>query len=297
VLTRLAETQHGVFAIGQAEEAGISRDTIKHRVTTGRLTRCGPSVYRFAGTPVTWRGRVAAAVLSVKGLAAASHLTAAHLWGVADRPERIEIVTARSSLIREGVIVHQSTDLQPGHTTKVDGILTTSTARTVADIGVPHGIGAAARFMDEGRRLGILDLQEAAELHHAIARKGRNGAGPARQLIAERLKWNEITESQLEDRFLRIVQRARLPRPVSQYWLKDNEVCVARLDFAYPQQRVAIELDGAAFHSDPASFRRDRERQNRIVLTGWKVLRFTWWDLLAGGAFVIDSVAEALTPN
>jgi very-short-patch-repair endonuclease len=51
------------------------------------------------------------------------------------------------------------------------------------------------------------------------------------------------------------------------------------VDFAFPESRVVVEVDGWAFHSDPEVFATDRKRQNAIALLGWQVLRFTWLDL------------------
>ena len=234
-------------------------------------------------------------VLSVDGLAAASHMTAGHLWGVLDRPDAIEVVVGRRGIRRDSFVVHQSTDLEPGHVTIVDGIPTTTAARTAIDIGVPHGLGSVARFVDEARRRGLLDLEDTARLHHRLARRGRNGVGPARTIIAERLQWDQITDSQLEDRFLRLIQRTGLPKPVSQHRVHDEVgLIIARLDFAYPERLVAVELDSIAHHTDRDSFRTDRRRQNRLILSGWTVLRFTWWDVLAGEEWVLDSLSAAL---
>jgi very-short-patch-repair endonuclease len=55
-----------------------------------------------------------------------------------------------------------------------------------------------------------------------------------------------------------------------------------------------VEIDGLAFHSDPADFGTDRERQNRIVLAGWRVLRFTWYDLRYRPQYVIETVVAEL---
>ena len=41
------------------------------------------------------------------------------------------------------------------------------------------------------------------------------------------------------------------------------------VDIAFPRQRVAIEIDGWAFHSDQPAFQNDRERQNWLALQGW----------------------------
>ena len=61
--------------------------------------------------------------------------------------------------------------------------------------------------------------------------------------------------------------------------------------------RLLIELDGAAFHSDHDRFQRDRTRQNRLVALGYTVLRFTYWDVLAGSDFVVDTLDRFLPPN
>lgn len=57
---------------------------------------------------------------------------------------------------------------------------------------------------------------------------------------------------------------------------------------------VAVEVDGWAWHSDPARFGRDRHRQNELVLGGWKVLRFTWHDLTHRPTKVIADIRAAL---
>jgi hypothetical protein len=50
---------------------------------------------------------------------------------------------------------------------------------------------------------------------------------------------------------------------------------ISYLDIAFPDAKLAIEIDGRAFHGDAVAFVRDRWRQNDIVLCGWRVLRFT----------------------
>jgi very-short-patch-repair endonuclease len=47
------------------------------------------------------------------------------------------------------------------------------------------------------------------------------------------------------------------------------------LDFALPESDIAIECDGAAYHSSPAQKRRDLKRQREIENLGWQVVRFT----------------------
>jgi very-short-patch-repair endonuclease len=180
----------------------------------------------------------------------------------------------------------------------VSGIPTTTPARTLVDIGVPHGIGATGSCLDEARRRDLVTLEEVARVLHQVARKGRNGVGATRRILSERLAWDQITDSQLEDRFLRLIQRSDLPEPDGQFVVRDEAGgFVARVDFAYPDAALLVELDGAAYHSDRETFQRDRLRQNRLVSLGYRVLRFTYWDVLATPDFVVDTVASFLPRN
>ena len=55
---------------------------------------------------------------------------------------------------------------------------------------------------------------------------------------------------------------------------------VVEIDIAFPGRRIALELDGFAFHSDATAFRKDVRRGNWLMADGWTVRRFTWDDLL-----------------
>jgi very-short-patch-repair endonuclease len=69
---------------------------------------------------------------------------------------------------------------------------------------------------------------------------------------------------------------------------------IARIDAAYPERRIAVEVDGFEAHSSPEAFQRDRTRQNRLVALGWTVLRFTWADVVQRPAIVAQTIREAI---
>lgn len=52
-----------------------------------------------------------------------------------------------------------------------------------------------------------------------------------------------------------------------------------------------IEADSSAWHGSRAALRRDAQRYNEMVRTGWIVLRFTWEDVMLGP----ERVREVLT--
>ena len=66
------------------------------------------------------------------------------------------------------------------------------------------------------------------------------------------------------------------------------------VDIAFVRERLAIEIDGWAWHSAPDRFARDRRKQNEMTQAGWTVLRFTWLDLTTRQAEVIRDVRRAL---
>ena len=78
-------------------------------------------------------------------------------------------------------------------------------------------------------------------------------------------------------------------------WQLHYRVNGYELDVAFPIRRVAVEVDGWAWHQDRKAFQNDRQRQNCLVLAGWTLLRFTWYDLTYRPAQVIAEIRAALT--
>ncbi len=63
---------------------------------------------------------------------------------------------------------------------------------------------------------------------------------------------------------------------------------------AFPDAKVAIEVDGWAWHVDAARFRNDRRKVNALVRAGWTLLRFTWHDLTTRPAECLAEILDAL---
>jgi very-short-patch-repair endonuclease len=51
-----------------------------------------------------------------------------------------------------------------------------------------------------------------------------------------------------------------------------------------------VEVDGYAYHRSPQAFEDDRERDVRLQVAGWRVLRFTWTQITRRGAWVAASI-------
>jgi very-short-patch-repair endonuclease len=125
--------------------------------------------------------------------------------------------------------------------------------------------------------------------------RGRPGATPFRELARERTGVG-VSESVLETRLLRLIRAAGLPLPVPQYEVRVDGKLIARVDFAYPDRRIALEADGYAFHAGKSDWSRNLARQNALTRLRWRMLHFTWDDVRARPETVIALIAE-LSPK
>jgi hypothetical protein len=282
-LISMARAQYGLFTREQATAAGLNARTLEKRVESGVYERVLPGVYGIAGAPDTWYRRVLTAVFGATEPAAASHRTAAYLWGMTDRrPEVIEVAARRHLRVkRMRYRIRESKDLRSSDIVVVDGVPTTMAVRTVVDLGASSPAWLVERCLDTGLRKQLFDIWDVQRFIMRVARKGRNGIGTIRPLVEERLTWKGITESDLEDLLRRVVSTTAYPMPDPQFTLLDTDgEFVGRYDFAYPSRLSIIETDSEGYHMDAVSFQRDREKQNRAQLLGWTVYRVTWRQLI-----------------
>jgi hypothetical protein len=84
------------------------------------------------------------------------------------------------------------------------------------------------------------------------------------------------TGSPLESDFLRLFHRLKVPIPVAQYGVPPFGEAWYWLDFAYPDLKVAIEIDSEEWHfGDHEVFEADRARWNQLLCWGWRPITFT----------------------
>lgn len=103
----------------------------------------------------------------------------------------------------------------------------------------------------------------------------------------------EQPDSRLEIRMYSLLRSAGLPPARFQHWV----LCRGedyRIDFAYPDRMVAIEVDGFEKRSTPEAMQRDLDRQNDLVEAGWTVVRFTWHDIVRRPRRVATRIARVL---
>ena len=86
----------------------------------------------------------------------------------------------------------------------------------------------------------------------------------------------------------------QLPVPVRQYEIRDGRKVIARLDFAFPEQRIAVEADSYRWHSGRIPWERELNRRNELRRRGWLVIHVTDRQMRERPSRVIGDVREAL---
>jgi hypothetical protein len=295
-----AATHHGLMPTKVLRGQGLSHGQITYLARKGDIVRVRRGIYRQPDAPPSWEQDLLAACLAADGVA--SHRSARRLWlpeppgGHADdEPIEITVPRRRSSRL-PGATVHRSGDLNRAACTTRRRIPVTTPMRMLLDLGAVAGQDDVTAALDELVVSGIVALEAVSGELEAHARSGRSGIGPLRKALAAWPIEGGTTDSLPELAFLRLCQAAGLPLPEPQHWVVADGVR-RRVDFAYPGPRVAIEIDGYRFHTDREVFQDDRWRQNGLVGGGWRILRFTWHDVIRRPDYVATTVRRLLEPS
>lgn len=192
----------------------------------------------------------------------------------------------------ESVIIHWLQDpIPPEDITTIDGIPVTKPARTLLDLATVEPVEVVERCLDDAlrRRLVSLPFLE----RWLQGNKRHRGARILQRLIDTRATIG-VTESPLEAEVLKLLRHRGLPIPMLQYDVRDGDRFLGRVDFAYPEELVAIEADGFRYHDGRSEFDDQRARGNQIEAAGWRVLRITSKHLAEHPEEVVEWVRRAL---
>ncbi|MCK8616523.1 type IV toxin-antitoxin system AbiEi family antitoxin domain-containing protein [Gordonia sp. C13] len=281
-LRAMIAAHDGVFGTTHLRECGITADGVRHRVATGEWVREARGVFRVADRLVDDRMTARLAVLRAGPGAALASGSAAWWHGLIDAaPESVTVIAPRGrhgDPIEGANVWHRTLDTRD--LTEVDGLTVTSCELTVLDAAVDVGV----KVMDSAllkKRVKLADL-DAVQRRNA----GRRGSPRARAMLEA---MSSGARSEAERITVRLLRSSGLCG-----WKTNVPACGYVLDIAFEAERVDIEIDGMAFHSDATAFQHDRTRQNVLVANGWTVLRFTWRDVTTRPNWVLAQIRTAL---
>jgi very-short-patch-repair endonuclease len=274
--------QAGVISTAQAVAAGLSARTVRRRVQSGGWEELHPGVHLVRGHRSTPEARIRAAWLWAGGERATVTGPAAAFWHrMLDRaPRTVEITVPRATHLRSqpGIVLRRR-DLDARDRVETDRLWVAEKPLAALATTLHEG----STFLDRAlqRHVTLAALQRT---HHRNL--GGRGSRELGRLLAAAAGGGE---SEAERLLVRLLRRAGATG-----WVLGHPFGPYRLDLAFPAQRVAVEVDGWAFHSDVTRFQADRRKGNAITRRGWDLLRYTWHDLDRRPSECVHEIVETV---
>jgi very-short-patch-repair endonuclease len=249
----------------------VDRKTVARWVEAGHLRRLHPGVYAVPDAAANWRARLEAAVHATDGVV--SHRSALALWDLAPAggPVHVTVEHTRSGRGSAGVVLHRTRDLRDT-IRRINGLPVSCVERAVVDSwGRPAGLSRAdvrAAAIAAVRRRLCLPRQLSDEVERRPCLAGRGALVHLIALLADGC------QSELEIwGCLQVLRGPGMPPFVQQRRISvGGEVFV--LDAAYDEVKLAVEMDGAAWHGSREQRERDIRRDALLATVGWQTLRF-----------------------
>ena len=276
----------------QALGSGLTSRQIDRLLRTREWLRVHPGVYRLHASVPLPETALRSASLWLGPDALLTDEGAVWWWGVVQDPPTSWTFTSTGVRRRRSGVRLVEAFVDPRDRT---------THRDVPVVSIPWAVLRAAAVREQDRPGDGIALIDQAKQTRAV-RQGelerafeRHPGGWGSQTIRTLLRrTGDGAHSELERLAVSILRRAGITgfKPNLTVRLSDGQY--AEIDIAFVDRRVAIELDGFAYHSDADTFRSDRRRGNQLMADGWTVRRFTWDDLVSDPEGVLATVLELL---
>jgi hypothetical protein len=237
-----------VISRAQARAAGLSQDAVDRCVRSGRWERLHPGTYLAADHPYTDEIRIRAAVLWADKDGVAHGVSAAWWHDLGPTlPATVEVTVRRDrNPGRRPGVVRRRRDLPYPDLAAVRDLWVTDLPLTVLE--------AAIALRAQGSELLDRALQRRVKfplVYRAHCRnQGRQGSAEASRLL---IAAADRAASHAERLLVKLLRGAGITGWQLGYPLQDYLIGVA-----FPLERVAIEVDGWAWHSDADRFIKDR---------------------------------------
>lgn len=258
----------------------------------GRLTRIHVGVFAVGRAELDALARWKAATLAGGSEAMLAHLCAGGLWELWPKPVGMPhiVIPGNGRRGHSGLVVHRMRRLHPDDRAELHGIPVTSLALTALHLASILSRRSFERVLVRAARRPEFELEKAIAL--AERSHGRPGLRVFREVIARDLTAELRSLSELELRFVELLRAHRIPLPEI-----NHDVEALKVDACWHDARAIVELDGFEFHKLPRDLRNDNARTRKLVLAGYRVIRFVWRDLVDNPAGVAAAVTALLSPQ
>ncbi|MFL5956403.1 MAG: DUF559 domain-containing protein, partial [Solirubrobacterales bacterium] len=233
-----------------------------------------------------------AAVLAGGEGAALSHLCAAALWEIWERPPprrpRVSVPTTAGRRSPRGIDLHRAPTLQPNDITRRNGIPVTTLSRTLIDLAAIIEAKRLRSVLRQAERVHGLDLSRLRSALDAAPRSSHRHARLKRALDRY-VPGTAGTEGEPEAAFLELCAVHGLPIPRTQV-----PIGRYRADFVWPDLNLVVEIDDRGSHDGYIAFHEDRVRDRAMKAAGLDVLRFTRGEVVRGPGAVARELSKQI---
>lgn len=260
-LCRLLAEQGGVVTSAQALTF-LTRRGLEAELRSGGLQKIWYGIYGCGD--VDTRLRLRALDLAAGACVAICLGTAAAAYGFdTEETDDLHVLNPSSGQLRsaDGLVVHRR---EGAPLNLVAGRPATAPGWTAIEVARGLRRPRALATLDAALRSGTCSRRDL--LTAAGRQSGRRGIVAVRGLLPLAVR---KAESPMESEARLVMIDGGLPTPVLQHEVVDTDGRTWRLDFAWPEYRVAAEYDGVAWHSGPEAFFQDRRRTSALQGLGW----------------------------
>ena len=263
-LSAVFAVQGGVATFSQILDH-LSRRGMQRHLRTAALVKIFPGIYSLGAPDELTR-------LRGLDLRCGQHVavclgTAAAVFGFDTEGEiDLHVLNPEGHLLRgyDGLVVHRrdGAPLTNWRTRRL-----TTPAWTAVEVARGLRRPRALATLDAALRSQTCDERDLLAV--AKAQAGRRGIVTVRDLIPLA---RPGAESPMESEARLVMLDGGLPEPLLQYEIVDRDGRLWRVDFAWPERKVAVEYDGFDWHSSPEALRRDRQKRAALEEIGWRVV-------------------------
>lgn len=287
LIAQLAGRSHGVVARRTLLGKGVSAKQIAVRLRRGSLSREYPGVYRVGHRAPNVEAGYLAAVLACGEGAHLMARPAAHLWGlIKGAPPPAEVMALVKRRVK-GVKTHRVRRIDTEDSATFRLIPVTSVPRTLVDLAGLLSEPTLARACHEAE---VRHRTTPGQVEAVLSRlPTRPGAGRLRRILHGE---TQVTLSRLEQRFLLMLRRERLPLPET-----NRPVGNHRVDCRWPAFRLTVELDSYRYHGSRHAWERDRRRERAAYARGDEFRRYTWADVFEDSRPMLRELRALFGPD
>jgi hypothetical protein len=272
-MIKILDGQHGAYSFRNARSM-LGDSQLRAAVESGRLVGFGRGVLLDAERILDLRTRCAGALLLTGGVGVIAGPSAAALHGctaVGGFPVHVLVPYAHRIRSRPGLIVHQG-DLSPDDVTTLDAMRVLALDLTLAEVLCTAPRRAALACVDQalrGLRQEDKDDLVAQVKQRLTRRTDRRGTRRAAALLGLA---TGLPETPIQSAFVLLLADSALPPPICQYPVRDNSGRIRRVDFAWPDAKVALECGARGAI-------RSNKKWQQLKNQGWTVIRADEQDL------------------